>query len=770
MKPRLVIGSFVVALVLGVTMAGAQTATIRGVIYDASSGLTLPAANIRIEGNNKGAISDENGFFQLIRLENKKHVLVISDIGYQTDSLVIDLTDRAFAEKNVFLSPKTYSVGEVMIQGFRLVEKTRTNISVYQITSKDLKMIPGFGGTADLAQAIQVLPGVVFTGDQGGQLYIRGGSPSMNKVLMDGMTIYSPFHSMGLFSIFNSDAIQEADVYTAGFGAQYSGRISSIMDIRMRDGNPRQFSGKASVDPFQSELLIEGPFIRQKDGQTRSLTFLVTGKKSLIDQTGKLLYPYLDSVGLPFAYEDLYAKITLRGNFGDQLQVSGFRNADQVNFPELVSLDWLSNGIGIRGTIAPYGSKAQIIPYLNYSGYEIHYLANDTLLKTSRIAGFEGGLRLRYQFNYDELEFGIGLDGFNTLTDFKNTVGNRFYQEDNSTDLTGYAKYIKRLNNWILEGGISLNYYGSLRVFSPEPRIKLKFKLSERFHLKAGAGWYSQNLLTTSSDRDIVNLFNGYIASPDQLQEELFGTEIKDHLQKARHIILGFDLVGNNAFECSGEVYLKDFNQLINVNRNKLYADSPINSDKPSYLKKTYILEQGLSYGFDFNFSYQVKGFKFSGNYSLGWNTRKDEVQQYTPHFDRRHTINLLANYSFGKSKTWNFSVRWNLGSGLPFTQTRAYYEMLDPFHTPREGGETYIPGELGIVYAGYNQGRLPAYHRLDMNLRKSIDLKTFTIQLTAGVVNAYDRHNLFYFDRLKYKLVNQLPIIPTIGGVIQFN
>jgi hypothetical protein len=239
---------------------------------------------------------------------------------------------------------------------------------------------------------------------------------------------------------------------------------------------------------------------------------------------------------------------------------------------------------------------------MNYSGYEIDYLANDTLLKNSGISGFEAGLRLRYQFNYDELEFGAGLDGFNTLTDFKNTVGNRFYQEDHSSDPTGYGRYLKRLKSWVLEGGISLNYYGSLRVFSPEPRIRVKYKLSDRIHFKAGTGWYSQNLLTTSSDRDVVNLFNGYIASPQQLQEELFGIPVRDHLQRARHYILGMDWTGTRSFECSGEVYLKGFNQLINVNRNKLYEDSPENSDKPSYLKKTYILEQGLSYGLDLNY------------------------------------------------------------------------------------------------------------------------------------------------------------------------
>ena len=126
-----------------------------------------------------------------------------------------------------------------------------------KITPKDLEMIPTIGGEADLAQYLQIVPGVVFTGDQGGQLYIRGGSPVQNKVLLDGMIVYSPFHSIGLFSVFDTDIIRNTDVYTGGFNAEYGGRISSIMDIKTRDGNKKTFEGKLSANTFGSKLLME---------------------------------------------------------------------------------------------------------------------------------------------------------------------------------------------------------------------------------------------------------------------------------------------------------------------------------------------------------------------------------------------------------------------------------------------------------------------------------------------------------------------------------
>ena len=188
--------------------------------------------------------------------------------------------------------------------------KTEVKAAAIKVSKKDLEMIPTIGGEPDIAQYMQIIPGVVFTGDQGGQLYIRGGSPVQNKVLLDGMIIYSPFHSIGLFSVFDSDIIKSTDVYTGGFNAEYGGRISSIMDINTIDGNKKNLSGKVSANTFGSKIFLEGPVTKGKS------SFIVSAKNSYLDKTSNYIYKdpilFFDDKGLPYSYFDLYGKLTLR--------------------------------------------------------------------------------------------------------------------------------------------------------------------------------------------------------------------------------------------------------------------------------------------------------------------------------------------------------------------------------------------------------------------------------------------------------------------------
>src|SRR5690606_32716551 len=182
--------------------------------------------------------------------------------------------DKIITEK-LFLKKSSIQMQAVEISAEKQEKQTNVAMSVTKATPKDIKQIPTIGGTADLAQYLQVVPGVIFTGDQGGQLYIRGGSPVQNKVLLDGMTIYNPFHSIGLFSVFDTELIRNADIYTGGFGAEHGGRISSVMDITMRDGNKRRFAGKVGASTFAANVLLEGPIKRQTNEGKSSSSFVL---------------------------------------------------------------------------------------------------------------------------------------------------------------------------------------------------------------------------------------------------------------------------------------------------------------------------------------------------------------------------------------------------------------------------------------------------------------------------------------------------------------
>ena len=221
-------------------------------------------------------------------------------------------------------------------------------------------------------------------------------------------------------------------------------------------------------------------------------------------------------------------------------------------------------------------------------------------------------------------------------------------------------------------------------------------------------------------DRDVVNLFYGFLSGPENLPDTYRGDEVESRLQKAIHVIGGVELDLPWHLSLNAEVYVKEFTQLSNVNRDKLFDDVAANADEPEILTSDYIVETGTAKGFDVTLKYEYKKFYFWAVYSLSYVDRKDEFREYMPHFDRRHNVNLVGSYTFGKKLDWQFDARWNMGSGFPFTQTRGFYEYLN-----FSGGVATDPtsgnGIFGILYGPLNQGQLPYYHRLDLSIRKTV-------------------------------------------------
>ncbi|KAF5043544.1 hypothetical protein DSECCO2_501120 [anaerobic digester metagenome] len=249
-------------------------------------------------------------------------------------------------------------------------------------------------------------------------------------------------------------------------------------------------------------------------------------------------------------------------------------------------------------------------------------------------------------------------------------------------------------------------------------------------------------------------------------------------LQKAQHVIVGFEF---GTFELSQdktkqrtltfnlEFYYKNFSQLSNLNRNKVYDDTGEYYDKPDYLKKDFIIENGDAEGVDLSVKYNSKHLYLWGVYSYGFVHRYDGLIHYAPHYDRRHNANLVASYRFGEFNKWEISCRWNLGSGFPFTQNAGFYPSIDF----ADGLETDIftsEEQLGVLYGNYNEGRLPYYHRLDFSAKRTFYLSENTkLETNLSVTNVYDRDNVFYFDRITNERVNQLPLMPSLGVTLRF-
>ena len=281
------------------TLSFSQNATIRGFIYNKENGEPVAFSNVYLKGTTTGASSDLNGYFSINKVKPGSYTLMVTNLEFDTISETISIKAGEIISKKFYAFKGGVTTMEVEVSAKNIEKVENPNVGLQKIDPVAINKLPSVG-EPDLAQYLQVLPGVVFTGDQGGQLYIRGGLPIQNKVLLDGMVIYNPFHSIGLFSVFDNDIMRSADVYSAGFGAEYGGRTSSIMDITTRDGNKKRISGKVSASTFGAKLTLEGPLKKLKENGKGSSSFLFSGKTSYLPQTSKVLYPYANKAGLPF--------------------------------------------------------------------------------------------------------------------------------------------------------------------------------------------------------------------------------------------------------------------------------------------------------------------------------------------------------------------------------------------------------------------------------------------------------------------------------------
>tara|TARA_B110000046_G_scaffold55837_1_gene62409 strand:+ start:2573 stop:4885 length:2313 start_codon:yes stop_codon:yes gene_type:complete len=764
------------SLFLSISFIGlSQSGTIRGFVYDKNTGEPIIFTNVFLKGTQMGASTDVNGYYSISKIPPGAYTISVSALGFSDAAEEITVGKGAVLNQKLFIESKVEELGVVEISADKIEAQTEVKMSVQKITPKEIEKLPSIGGEADIAQYMQVLPGVVFTGDQGGQLYIRGGSPVQNKVLLDGMIVYNPFHSIGLFSVFDTDIIRNADVYTGGYGANYGGRISSIMDITTIDGNYNEFHGNVSVSTFGSKLNVEGPLVRPKKIGGSSISYIASAKHSYLNQSSKVVYSYIEEEGLPFQYTDLYGKVTFNGENGSKANIFGLYYDDRVKYKAISDLNWNNAGVGGNFLLIPGGSAVLIDGNFAYSAYNINLVEDGVSAdRRSSINGFNGGLNFTYFIGDDDVKYGLEVVGFSTDYKFTNEVNRVIEQKQSTTELAFYIKYKKSLGKLILDPSMRLHYYASLSTLSPEPRIGAKYNVTDNFRLKGAAGIYSQNLIAANSDRDVVNLFNGYLAGPDNLQKDLIlenggSREITHALQKANHFIVGAEFDITRYINVNIEGYYKMFTQVTNVNRNKIFDDNDANFDRADELKKDFIIETGDAYGVDFVLNYDKKNFNLYAVYSLGKVTRWDGIQAYAPVFDRRHNVNFVGSYEFGKTRLWEFNARWNMGSGFPFTQTLGFYEQYD-FSNGTGTDLQNTNGEIGIIYDDLNGGRLPYYHRLDFTLKREFVLSVNSIlEANIGVTNAYNRPNIFYFDRVNFERVNQLPMMPSAGMSLSF-
>lgn len=750
--------------------------TIKGILLDNEKGEAVPYAQVYLEGTNHWSSTDLNGYFLINKIPDGTYTIKVRYIGYEEYSEQVTLKHQTIT-RNIHLNRMTTRLKDVIITGNKKQErKMQTQVSVEKITALQIQQMPSIGGQADLAQYLQVLPGVNSTGDQGGQLYIRGGSMIQNLTLLDGMVVYNPFHSIGLYSIFETDVILNADVYTGGFGAEYGGRLSSVMDITTRDGNKKHHTGKIGLNTFGSNLILEGPLKKERQGSTSTVSYLLSAKNSFLSHSSKLVYPYIEG-GLPFDFTDLYGKLSINSGMGSKINFFGFRFDDRVNgYHSLADFHWLNYGAGTNFALMT-GSSSLVDGTVAYSKYEVSLDDGKPNPKYSSIGGFNVSLGITNIMGKDKIKYGLGIEGYSTDYRYTTAYGVNRSQDENTTSFSAYVNYHANKGKWLVDPGVRFIYYASISEARLEPRLSAKYNISDNLRLKLAAGIYSQIMLDARSDHDIVNLFNGFLTGTGQLNLPTLyqGEAVESCIQKAQHVVAGveFDVVEH--LTTNVEFYYKNFGHLISMNHNQIYdRNDPAYSsggvyEKPQYLMTDFIIEKGRAMGVDISACYDLERLYLWATYSLGYVKRIDEVQEYFPHYDRRHTVNLLATYALGEERQWELSGRWSFGSGFPFTRTLGVYEFLG-FGGGINTDYTTENGSLGVYYADLYGGRLPTYHRLDIGAKRKFSFgKRCLLEVSASVTNVYDRNNIFYFDRLTFARVDQLPILACLGANLTF-
>lgn len=761
----------------------AQDFVIRGFVYDKSNGEPMPYEKVKLLKSDStlvaGAQTDLNGFFQIPKLQKGKYIVKVDIASYEISNINVDIlpTKKIYDSRFELVKREVIKeFKEIKLSADQQRKKTDPDVSKIRLDKKTLERIPSYGAESDVMNGLAVTPGVVTTGDQGGQLYVRGGTPIQNKILLDGMTIYNPFHSIGFYSIFETELVKNVDIYTGGFESKYGGRISSVMDITYRDGNRQKVEGKVSASPFLAKMVLEGPIGKKMGTSPRTGSYIFSAKHSLLDYTSKTLYPEINQGnGLPFNFTDLYGKITLNSTDGSKISAFAFYNTDSVNY-SVADLNWQAAGGGVNFMMVPVGSPIFIRGHVNGSSFNTTFQETGAEARTSSVGGFDLGFDFTYFLkNESEMNYGFNFNGFNTNFTTYNELQRKIEAVNFTTEIGAYVNFRKIWLRWVLQPGLRTQVYASIGTVSVEPRLAVKYNVNEKFRLKMSGGRFSQNFTSASSDKDIVNLFNGLLSAPTNVQENFVNEfqqvkNTKNGLQYAWHAIVGgeYDLTRNISVNIEG--YYKYFSQLSNINQNKLYEDIAQFATIDDVFKKDFILESGQSYGIDILVKYNKDRLFLWGVYSLGKSTRWDGFISYYPVFDRRHNVNLVGSYLLGNDKSYEISLRWNLGSGLPFTPTSGYYQ-LENF----QGGVTtdYVnenPDEVATLLGDFNSKRLPYYHRLDVTGKKRIKFKNKTeMEIVLSVTNVYDRNNIFYVNRITGEEIYQFPVLPSFGVNYKF-
>ncbi|MBX2822667.1 MAG: TonB-dependent receptor [Rhodothermaceae bacterium] len=761
----------------------AQTATISGFVSDASDGQPLELVNVAVYEDNQliqGTVSNQDGAYVLNRIPPGTYEFVVSFIGYEVYRDSIRFRADVVINRSITLTQNAEAMDEVIVQTERVSGAARVTAGQQTIRPEDLELLPSPDVTPDLVNYLTSLPGVVSVGDRGGQLFIRGGEPSQNLVLLDRMIIYQPFHVLGFYSAFPGDILNRSDIYAGGFGSRFGGRISSVIDVLTRNGNNRKFAGAASLSPFVSSIRLEGPIIPSR------VSFIASVRESFIEQGAA---QYIDTP-LPFAFGDVFAKIHAEMNARNRFSFSYLRTHDRGTLLQEVEggtpaedIRWNNTGFGMRWVMLPRFISASAELDVSYTRFESRQGLVAPLPSIPNEGEFSGQIRpsdvpprkstienthvgLDVSFIGDRVDGHAGVSV--RLTSLDSQLEGLFQNIDlRRVSLDEAAQYVQ-LDFKIGEGlrispGVRIQFYQVSIDPRAEPRLRIVW--DKGIHQVSTAfGLYNQEITGITDRRDAASIFTAWTSIPQPTRRNLRRDIRSGRLPGALHFILGYRLVTNDNIELAVEGFLKDIDNLF-VPEWTAFPRFTTNLQPAT----------GKSAGFDVRAEWRGNKVYASVNYGYSNTTYSaeqasiqlwygEETLEYRPPHDRRHQINAISSWEL---LGFDMSMKWEFGSGLPFNRAIGFdaFILIDDLVNVVD-----IPGAERVIYERPYNGILPAYHRLDFSMSRAWEFGNSELTLQGSMINLYNRKNLFYLDVFTLQQVNQLPFVPTLGVQFSFN
>jgi hypothetical protein len=772
-----------------------QNNTISGYIIDKESGEKLIGATIYNKTSKKGTLSNNYGYFSLSVPSGEPNTLVISYLGYQV--IVREITIKEDTKINFNLKSENILDEVILTSDKEKPIEKRTEMSVVSIPVKEIEMLPALGGESDILKAIQLMPGVQSGNEGSSGLYVRGGSPDQNLVLLDDVPLYYVNHLGGFVSTFNTDAINTVKLIKGGFPAQFGSRLSSILDIRMKDGNNKEFHGKGMVGILASKISVEGPIKKNNS------SYIISFRRMLYDLITQPLSKLISGGGgVGYHFFDFNAKFNQHVSENNRIFFSAYLGDDRfnINFKEKDNggklkvknnLRWGNNLFAFRWNHI-YSSNLfsnVTIAYTRYrfltefSSKNTQNSENSKALQQFKSGIFDFSAKIDFEYfisNNYKLKFGTS----SIYHKFKPGINKINRREDNNSiiDTIFGSKNIFALENAVyienmLKIGNKLSANLGFRIvnyqvnhqnfYSYEPRILFNYLISKQTSIKLSYAQMQQNVhLLTSSG----------VGFPRDLWVPATEKSIPEQSQQ---IALGMaKTLENGKYEMSIESYYKKMKNLIAYKDGTNFIGNSTNWED-----KVETNGKGNSYGLEFLI--QKKEGKSTGwvSYTYSKSTRQFENinngNSYPYKFDRRHDISIVFNHKL--KKNIDFSATWILGSGYPVTLAAGKYIVSDNvgnFHINDVNFNDFA-SQVDIIN-GRNNFRMRAFHRLDIGFnfrkQKKHGVRTWNI----SIFNLYNRQNPYYYffdskdylsnsNELVLKQQSLFPIMPSFSYSYKF-